>query len=173
LITLAFQAPKGRLIITGLICDIHVVNTAHEHRIMASGEPDSIHILSHSSSIIDLLRFLKTTCWQGNCSAPLASAEFLDLEGAALLDLLPGQCLIFVDMHFIWTAGGSLTWIDGLYLRHKRTGRNGAGQADQYTHGLIGVDWTAAAALYLTAVIMQVLHNLDHACEQVTYSRCV
>lgn len=83
----------------------------------------------------------------------------MGLDGVDLLDLLPGQCLIIVDMGLIWTAGGSATWFDGIYIRYETTERSVASnQSLSYGYGLIAISYISSGDLYLTAVTMQVLH---------------
>ena len=55
---------------------------------------------------------------QGNCS----EAPQLQLEGPPLLPLLPGQCVLLVDMDFAHVGYGRL-WMHNLYLRHVASAR--------------------------------------------------
>jgi hypothetical protein len=58
---------------------------------------------------------------QGNCAAAPPSAASLGLSGAALLPLLPYQCLLIADMDLLYAVSTSQLWLDGLYVRYRRT----------------------------------------------------
>jgi hypothetical protein len=59
---------------------------------------------------------------QGNCAGAPPSAASLGLSGTPLLPLLPYQCLLIADINLLGTAYHEL-WVDGLYVRYRRTGR--------------------------------------------------
>jgi hypothetical protein len=83
---------------------------------------------------------------QGNCAAAPPSAASLGLSGAPLLPLLPYQCLLITDMQLLQTDFNSELWLNGLYIRYRRTTR-----IDQPISEFI----LTAGNLWMTAVTLQ------------------
>jgi hypothetical protein len=85
-------------------------------------------------------------CMQGNCAGAPPSAASMGLSGAPLLPLLPLQCFLIADTN-LWRSGSQL-WLDGLYVRYRRTGRY-----DRYK--LINPFIFYFGSLWMTAVTLQ------------------
>jgi hypothetical protein len=82
---------------------------------------------------------------QGNCAAAPPSAAPLGLSGAALLPLLPYQCLLIADMDLLYAESPSQLWLDGLYVRYRRTAR-----VDEFYNYL-----KTESKMWMTAVTLQ------------------
>jgi hypothetical protein len=91
-------------------------------------------------------------CMQGNCAGAPPSAASLGLSGAPLLPLLPYQCLLIADVQLLKTSWDTQLWLDGLYVRYRRTGRfrpdaNGNHLAQPFIE-----NW---GSLWMTAITLQ------------------
>ena len=119
--------------------------------------PSSVH--KHQTAIP---RPLSATCMetvavavQGDCAANPGPA-ISDVTGADLLALLPRQCLLVTDTHFLNVTNSSL-WMDNLYIRLKRSTRT------PLLPILLTTD-RSSPGMYITGITFQVpLLDLDIA----------
>jgi hypothetical protein len=90
-------------------------------------------------------------CLQGNCAGAPPSAASLGLSGASLLPLLPYQCLLIADVNLLDTELDSQLWLDGVYVRYRRTGRFPLDSSGYHFYGFI----FSYGSLWMTAVTLQ------------------